>query len=136
MNGHKTSLLAVSLCCAAAALLAGCEDPPLPPLTVDQLVEDPVMLDGVLMKCNGALGAQRPVTECKNARIAVERIAAEREKVELAQREATFQRSRERLRQQQDLQRRQEEEAKKVDPYKLPVVPPAETGAPPATASN
>jgi len=136
MNRYKTSLLAASLCCVAAALLAGCEDPPLPPLTVDQLVEDPVMLDGVLMKCNGTPGTQRSVAECKNARIAVERIAAEREKIEVAQREAAFERNRERLRQQQELQRRQEEEAKKVDPYKLPVIPPADVGAPPATASN
>ena len=136
MNTLKLHLLAASLCCAAAVLLSGCEDPPLQPLTVDQLVEDPVMLDGVLMKCNGTSNTQRPGIECKNARIAADRIASGRESIELAKREAAFERSRERLRQQQDMERRQQEEANKVDPYKMPLVPPAPPANPPATASN
>lgn len=97
---------------------------------------DPVMLDGVLMKCNGDKGAQRGDPECRNARIAVDRLAKRRESEEIAKREAEFERNRERLRLQQDALRRQQEEARKVDPYKLPLIPPTEPPPAPATASN
>lgn len=99
-------------------------------------MEDPVMLDGVLMKCNGAKGSQRASVECKNARIAVERMAAQREKEEIAKREAAFERNREHLRLQQEALQRQQDEARRVDPYKLPLIPPVENPAAPTTANN
>jgi len=85
---------------------------------------DPVILDGLLIKCEKDKKAQKADVECMNARIAVDRIAAQREKLEAEQRIAAFERNRERLRLQQETQQRQLEEAKKVDPYKLPLVPP------------
>jgi len=136
MNTLKFPILAICMCMASTLLLSGCDDPPLKPLSVDQLVDDPVMLDGVLMKCSERASAQRAPEECRNARLAVDRIAAGRERTEAARREAAFERNRDRLRQQQDMQRRQEEEARKVDPYKLPLVPPSDNQAPAVTASN
>lgn len=136
MNTPKFAIPALCVCLVSTLLLAGCEDPPLKPLSVDQLVDDPVMLDGVLMKCSDRASALRSAEECRNARMAVDRIAAGREKSEAAKREATFEIHRDRLRQQQDMQRRQEEDARKVDPYKLPLVPPAEKPPPAVTASN
>jgi hypothetical protein len=139
MNPVKTLHFQASLrllCCAAAVALAACDAAPLPDRTAEDLMTDPVMLDGVLMKCNGAKGTQRASTECKNARIAVERLAKLREKDETIKREAAFERNRERLRLQQEALQHQQEEAKRVDPYKLPLIPPVENAAPPPTASN
>ncbi len=101
-------------------------------------MSDPVNLDGLLMKCNGGKSPQRSSAECRNARIAVERMALQREKLELAQREAAFESNRERLRLQQEALQRQQEDSRKVDPYKLPLIPPPEApqSAPPTTANN
>jgi hypothetical protein len=119
-------------------MLSACKPVPLASTSVDDLMSDPVSLDGLLMKCNGAGGSVKSTDACRNARIAVERLAKQREKVELAQREAAFERNRERLRVQQDTLQRQQEEAKKVDPYKLPLIPPRDAPAPipPTTANN
>ena len=137
MKATASRILAIAFCSASVALLVACAEKPLPPLSVEELIADPVMLDGVLMKCNAAATSQRPSIECKNARVAVDRIARQREQEEIAKSEAAFERNRERLRQQQDTLRRQQEEAKKVDPYKLPLIPPADPAAqPPATANN
>ena len=133
----KFPLATPILCCAAVLVLAGCNSAPLPARTAEELMEDPVMLDGVLMKCNGASSSEvRASAECRNARIAVERLARQREKDEVAKRQAAFERNRERLRLQQEALQRQQEEAKRVDPYKLPLVPPVEATSPPPTASN
>lgn len=101
-------------------------------------MNDPVSLDGLLMKCNGGGPSLKSTDACRNARIAVERIAKQREKWELAKAEAAFERNRERLRLQQEALQRQQEDAKKVDPYKLPLIPPhdAPQAAPPTTANN
>jgi hypothetical protein len=125
------------LCCAAVVAVAGCDSAPLPDRTAEDLMADPVMLDGVLMKCNGAKGTQRASVECKNARIAVDRLAKLREDEENAKREVAFERNRELLRQRQEDLRRQQDEAKRVDPYKLPLIPPVDTPpSPPPIANN
>jgi hypothetical protein len=136
-NALKFPVAAQLLCCAAALVLGGCSSAPLPARTAEELMEDPVMLDGVLMKCNGAASSeQRASVECKNARIAVDRLARQREADEVAKRQAAFERNRERLRLQQEALQRQQEEARRVDPYKLPLVPPVESHSAPPTASN
>lgn len=136
MKALEFPTVALCVCLSSSLLMSGCEDPPLQPLSVDQLVNDPVMLDGVLMKCQDRAAARRDAEECRNARAAVDRIAGAREKREAAKREAAFEHHRDRLRQQQDMERIREEQAKKMDPYKLPLVPPAGTAAPAVTASN
>ena len=134
---YKSLVISIGICCAAALGLAACEPVPVPVASVEDLLDDPVSLDGILMKCGKNKAAQKSNVECMNARIAVDRIAAQREKIEAETRIATFERNRERLRLQQDAQQRMLEESKKVDPYKLPLVPPApSTDAPAPTASN
>jgi hypothetical protein len=117
---------------------AACSPRPIPPTTVTDLMEDRVMLDGVLMKCNQNASKARTDENCLNARIAIERLANQSEPAEEAKRTAEFERSREQLRLLQEKQR-QEEEAKnpKVDAYHLPLVPvePATPPAPPANAN-
>jgi hypothetical protein len=113
-------------CCiaAAAVLTAACEPRRIPPMTVSDLMEDRVLLDGVLMKCNRDPGSARSSSDCANARIAIERLAAQVDPAEEAKRAENFEKRREQLRIQQDKQR-QEQEAKnpKVDAYHLPVIP-------------
>jgi hypothetical protein len=112
-------------------------------MTVADLMEDRVTLDGVLMKCNQNPAKARTDSDCLNARIAIERLASQSDPAEEAKRAEEFERSREKLRQAQDKQRQEQEAQTKVDAYHLPLVPvdpapPASTpdaGAPP-TASQ
>ena len=112
-------------CIAAVALLSvACEPRRIPPMTVSDLLEDRVLLDGVLMKCNRDPGNARSNSDCINARIAIERLAARTDPAAEAKRVEDFEKRREQLRAVQD-QQRQEQEAKKpkVDVYNMPVVP-------------
>lgn len=93
-------------------------------MTVSDLMEDRVALDGVLMKCNGAPQKANSDTDCLNARIAIERLAAKVDPAVEAKHVEDFERSREQLREAQDKKRQQEENAKpKLDAYHLPVMP-------------
>jgi hypothetical protein len=102
-------------------------------MTVTDLMEDRVTLDGVLMKCNQNASKARTDENCLNARIAIDRLASQSEPAEDAKRAAEFERSREQLRLAQE-KKRQEEEAKnpKVDAYHLPLVPVEAAEPPPA----
>jgi hypothetical protein len=99
-------------------------------------MEDRVMLDGVLLKCNQNHTKARTDSDCVNARIAIDRLASQTEPAEEAKRAADFERNREQLRLSQDKQR-QEQEAKKpkVDVYHLPLVP-VEPAPPPPPAEG
>ena len=100
-------------------------------MTVSDLMEDRVLLDGVLMKCNQNPTKARTDSDCLNARIAIDRLASQDAPAEEAKRAAEFERNREQLRTSQEKQR-QEQEAKKpkVDVYNMPLVP-VEPAAPP-----
>ena len=109
---------------AVIALTAACSPRRIPPVTVTDLMEDRVALDGVLMKCNREPAKARQDTDCMNARIAVERLAARIDPAAEAKKIEEFEKSREQLRAAED-KKRQEAESKKtkVDAYSLPVVP-------------
>jgi hypothetical protein len=93
-------------------------------MTVTDLMEDRVTLDGVLMKCNEKPTYARTDTDCVNARIAIDRLASQRiDPAEEAKRAEAFERSREQLRLSQDKLRREQEAKTKVDVYQLPLVP-------------
>ena len=93
-------------------------------MTVSDLMEDRVALDGVLMKCNRDTEKARQDSDCLNARIAIERLAARVDPAVEAKRAEDFERSREQLRIAEDKKRQEEEsKAKKVDAYHLPVIP-------------
>lgn len=101
-------------------------------MTVSDLMDDRVTLDGVLMKCNSDVLQSRTNPDCLNARIAIERLAAqnENEPAREAKRQENFERSREQLRALQDKQRAEQEAKTKVDVYQLPVMPVESTPAP------
>jgi len=118
------SIIACGCLTAVALCMAACSPKRIPPMTVSDLMEDRVALDGVLMKCNQNPAKARSDSDCMNARIAIDRLANKDAPAEEAKRAAEFERSREQLRVSQDKQR-QEQAAKipKVDVYHLPVVP-------------
>ena len=108
-----------------AAILgsAGCTPKRIPPMTVEDLMEDRVTLDGVLLKCNEHPARVHSDSDCLNARIAVERLAKDVDPAEEARRNAEFERSREKLRLAQEKVRHDQEVRTKVDAYNLPLVP-------------
>jgi hypothetical protein len=116
-------------CCAGAvfALTAACapRHRSEAPMSISDLMDDRVTLDGVLMKCNRDVAQSRSNPDCLNARIALDRLAAQNdhEPAREAKRQEDFERSREQLRAIQDKQRQEQESRAKVDVYHLPVVP-------------
>jgi hypothetical protein len=118
------SLVACGCLAAIILVAASCGPRRIPPMTVSDLIEDRVALDGVLLKCNRDPAKARTDTDCQNARIAVERLASKADPAEEAKRQEEFERSREQLRLAQDKLRAEQEAKKpKVDVYNLPVVP-------------
>ncbi len=92
-------------------------------LSVADLLQDRVTLDGVVMKCSGDLKLASTDPNCATARIAIDRLAEERDAAEAAKREAEFERRRQALRLAQEQARLEQEAAAKVDAYALPIVP-------------
>jgi hypothetical protein len=115
----------VACSCLGAIILAttGCSPRRIPPMTVADLMEDRVMLDGVLLKCNQNQSTARNDSDCLNARIAIERLASQSEPAKEAKHMEDFERRRDQLRMNQDKQRKEQEAKTKVDAYHLPVVP-------------
>jgi hypothetical protein len=92
-------------------------------MTVEDLMEDRVTLDGLMMKCNQNPSDVRGA-DCENARIAIERLASQNvDPAVEKKRQEEFERAREKLRLAEDKQRQEQEAKTKVDAYSLPVVP-------------
>jgi ABC-type transporter MlaC component len=125
------SMIACGYIAAVILMTAACSPRRIPPVTVSDLMEDRVALDGVLMKCNREPAKARQDSDCMNARIAVERLAARIDPEAEAKKLEDFEKSREQLRAAQDKKRQDEEsKIKKVDAYHLPVIPVEPTPAP------
>jgi hypothetical protein len=118
-------------CIAAAALsAAACSPRRIPAVTVADLMEDRVALDGVLMKCNRNPGKARTDSDCLNARIAIERLAARVDPAAEAKRVEEFERSRDQLRATEEKKKQDKASKTKVDAYHLPVIPVEPTPTP------
>jgi len=118
-------------CIAAAALsAAACSPRRIPPVTVTDLMEDQVALDGVLMKCNRNPSKARTDSDCLNARIAIERLAARVDPAAEAKRIEEFERSRDQLRATEEKKKQDQQSKTKVDAYHLPVIPVEPTPTP------
>ncbi len=117
-------------------MLIGACSGELPPRTTLQLMRDPAVLQGVLLRCNQLQNAALRDAECRNAREAVERLAAEEdEKDQAAAVDEEFEKAREARRARDEGERRRQEAAQeKVDPYTMPLVPEQPTTSVPATA--
>jgi hypothetical protein len=124
MHHSIKHILAAGGLCAAILAVSGCSPRRIPPLTVEELMEDRVTLDGILLKCDQDPAKVRNASDCENARIANERLAAQRVDPEVEKRrQADFEKAREQLRVTQDKLRQDQEAKTKVDAYSLPVVP-------------
>jgi len=131
MPKSMKSMIACGYIAAVILMTAACSPRRIPPVTVSDLMEDRVALDGVLMKCNREPTKARQDSDCMNARIAVERLAARIDPEAEAKKLEDFEKSREQLRAAQDKKRQDEEsKIKKVDAYHLPVIPVEPTPAP------
>ena len=125
------SIIACGCLGAVILAMAACSPRRIPPMSVTDLMEDRVTLDGVLMKCNENQSKARTDSDCLNARIAIERLASQSEPAEEAKRTEEFEHRREQLRMSQERQRQEQEAKTKVDAYHLPLVP-VEPTPPPA----
>ena len=113
------------VCAWLAASVLGsvaCSPKRIPSLTVADLMEDRVTLDGVIMKCDQNPARARD-SDCLNARIAIERLAKDVDPAEDEKRRAAFEASRDKLRLAQEKLRQEQEAKTKVDAYNLPLVP-------------
>ena len=139
LGSYMPSTLKQFAACAGlvAAILGSvaCSPKRIPPMTVQDLMEDRVTLDGVLLKCNEHPDKVQNVSDCLNARVAVERLAKDVDPAEEARRNAEFERSREKLRLAQEKVRHDQEAKTKVDAYNLPLVP-VESATPSGGASG
>jgi hypothetical protein len=117
------SIVARGCLSAVVIYTAACNPHHASHMSVTDLMEDRVTLDGVLMKCNRDAATARTDADCLNARVAIERLARQNEPAEEAKRQEEFEHSREQLRSLQDKQRAQQEAKTKVDAYHLPLVP-------------
>lgn len=136
MRHAANNLVLLGSLCAAMAGVAACGPKHIPLMTVEDLMDDRVTLDGVLLKCNQNPAKARNDVECRNARVAVERLAQDVDPAVEAKRTAEFERSREQLRIAQEKVRQAEEARAQVDPYNLPVVPVEPVPAPAPAGTN
>jgi hypothetical protein len=124
MHHSIKHILASGALCAAILVVVGCAPRRIPPMTVEDLMEDRVTLDGILIKCNQQPDKVRNPSDCESARIASERLASQQVDPDVEKkRQAEFEKAREQLRLTQDKLRQEQEAKTKVDPYTLPVVP-------------
>jgi hypothetical protein len=121
---------------AVLAALGGCGPRHARALTVDDLMEDRVTLDGLLMKCGENPEKARTDADCLKARIAIDRLDDRSTRLEAAKRAQEFERSREQLRLTQEKQRQEQEARDNVDAYHLPLVPVEPAPAQPAGDNN
>src|SRR5580692_6179423 len=136
------SFVACGCLVAVLAAASACSPKRVPPMSVSELLEERVTLDGVLMECNQNPSKARSDVECQTARIAIERRGRQNEAAAEAKRAEEFERSREQLRMAQEKQRQEQAaKVKPVDVYHLPLVPmepppPAPAPAAPATTAQ
>lgn len=117
----------------AAVFLAGCGGPEPRARTVPELVEDPVVLQGLVARCNADKRAAAADPECANARVAMERLGEQEDAKRDAQHAAEFEQRRAMRRAAQDEAAKEAAATKPAfDPYTAPVgtEPAAETPKP------
>ena len=106
---------------AAALGLAACSERHERVRSVEELLDEPAILDGVVVRCNAHMDHAKRDRECINAWAAVERRGQKDDAQQAPKREEQFERSREKVR----LAIEQRDAAKRevpYDPYRAPVV--------------
>jgi hypothetical protein len=105
-----------------ALALAGCGGPEPRPRTVNDLAQEPAVLQGLAARCAANKHAAANDPECINARIATERLGKADDAKRDPDKDAEFERLREQRRQREDAKQRAAAQAEpKFDPYSSPV---------------
>lgn len=113
----------------AAFAVVGCGGHEPPPRTVNDLADDPAVLQGLMARCEADKKAKFSDVECANARRAMDRIGGVEDEKLKDDRAAEFERQRALRREHEEAQRRAASRATPAfDPYSSPVA----TDAPPA----
>ena len=94
-------ILRVTVLLGGLALVAGCAEPP-PPRSVQEFVDNPLVLEAALVRCSRNRAETRYEAECVNAREANKIIAAREEAKRRAEFEAQSERKRQALRRAQE----------------------------------
>lgn len=89
------------LAAAIPLLISACAKE-LPPRTVDEFVQNPILLEATMVRCAENRSQKKYDAECVNARDAVNRIAAMQEKARRAELEAQSEQKRQALRRTQE----------------------------------
>jgi hypothetical protein len=135
MRHSSNKILSYGGLVACLLATAACAPRRIPPMTVEDLMEDRVTLDGIMLKCNENRAKFRDTQDCENARVAIERLASQNVDPSVEKRrEEEFQRARAQLRLAQERLRQAQEAKTRVDAYSMPLVPVNPAPAPAATA--
>ena len=94
-------ILRVTVLLGGLALVAGCAEPP-PPRSVQEFVDNPLVLEAALVRCSRNRAETRYEAECFNAREANKIIAAREDATRRAEFEAQSERKRQALRRAQE----------------------------------
>jgi hypothetical protein len=94
-------ILRVTILISGIALVAGCAEPP-QPRSVQEFVDNPIVLEAALVRCSRNRSETRYDAECVNAREANKIIAASEEAERRAEFEAQSERKRQALRRAQE----------------------------------
>jgi membrane-bound lytic murein transglycosylase len=94
-------ILRVTVLLGGLALVAGCAEPP-PPRSVQEFVDNPLVLEAALVRCSRNRAESRYEAECVNAREANKIVAAREEAKRRAEFEAQSERKRQALRRAQE----------------------------------
>lgn len=114
--GDTARILPLTLALCAIGSFAACGKEP-PPPSVNDFMEDPILLDATMVRCLANRNSVSYDAECVNAREAVERIATAAERARREELEAESERKREAVRRAQeaaDENRRQAAEAERL----------------------
>jgi len=109
-------MVRVTICLSGLGLLAACSEEP-PPVSIEELMENPRLLEATVVRCGQNRAEMKYVVECVNARDAVNRIERAEERERRAALEEQSERKRQALRQTQEAaaaaRRRAEEERRR-----------------------
>lgn len=94
-------ILRRTTCLGILVLLFGCSEEP-PPISVDELMQQPRLLEATMVRCAQNRAESRYLVECINARDAVNRIEAAQERVRRQELEVQSERKRQALRRTQE----------------------------------
>ncbi len=105
----------LAIICSITSLLGGCSEEP-PPRSVDNFLENRILLEATMVRCGENRNQSKYEAECVNAREAINRLATQEDKAHREDVQAQFERKRKSLRRTQEAAaeaRRRSDEARR-----------------------